>query len=134
MFCDPVHKINQYLCVTKRHLLAFLCKMRQGLSDDFLTFIFGYGSRQRTSTVIATVRQSLMLRFVPENLGLNAITRNDFIERHVTDFANQLLYITQNQMFRKLLLMLTEPTLKWTKVLIFKLRGNLTVAISVIIY
>lgn len=38
MFCDPVHKINQYLCVTKRHLLAFLCKMRQGLSDDFLTF------------------------------------------------------------------------------------------------
>lgn len=52
--------------------------------------MFGYGSRQRTSTVIATVRQSLMLRFVPENLGLNAITRNDFIERHVTDFANQL--------------------------------------------
>lgn len=72
-----------------------------------------------------------MLRFAPENLGLNAITRNDFIERHVTDFAN---HITQNQMFRKLLLMLTEPTLKWTKVLIFKLRGNLTVAISVIIY
>ena len=31
-----------------------------------------------------------MLRFVPHNTGLNAITREQYIERHVTDFANRL--------------------------------------------
>jgi len=28
--------------------------------------------------------------FVPHNIGLNAITREQYIERHVTDFANEL--------------------------------------------
>lgn len=64
--------------------------MRQGLSDDFLTVIFGYKSRQGTSTVIATVRKSLGQRFSLENVGINAITRDNFIERHVTEFTNQL--------------------------------------------
>ena len=31
-----------------------------------------------------------MIRFVPQNIGLNAITREQYIERHVTDFANTL--------------------------------------------
>ena len=64
--------------------------MRQGLSDDFLTFMFGYNSRKRTSVVIETVRKSLNQRFAPENVGINAITRQNFIVRHVTAFANQL--------------------------------------------
>lgn len=89
-YCDPVNQPHGLLYVTKKHLLTFLCKMRQGLSDEFLTFMFGYSSRQRTSTVIQTVRTSLGQRFAPENVGIHAITREDFIERHVTDFANQL--------------------------------------------
>ncbi|CAB0041034.1 unnamed protein product [Trichogramma brassicae] len=47
-------------------------------------------SRQMTSIVIAAVRESLMLRFVPENLGLNAITRAQYIREHVTEFSNML--------------------------------------------
>lgn len=90
LYCDPVFEWQNFRYVTKKNLLTFLCKMRQGLSDDFLTFMFGYNTRQRTSVVIDTVRKSLMLRFVPENLGFNAITRDEFIQRHVTDFANQL--------------------------------------------
>lgn len=39
---------------------------------------------------IATVRQSLMLRFVPSNIGFDAITRDVYIARHVTEFANEL--------------------------------------------
>lgn len=89
-YCDPVVQTNGLLYVTKRHLLTFLCKIRQNLSDEFLTFMFDYKTRQSTSMVIATVRKSLMLRFAPENVGINSINRQDFIERHVTAFANQL--------------------------------------------
>lgn len=92
-YCDPVIQTNGFLYVTKKHLLTFLCKMRQGLSDDFLTTMFGYKSRQNTSSIIATVRKSLCLRFVPSNIGVDAITRNQYIERHVTEFSNQLYNI-----------------------------------------
>ena len=36
---------------------------------------------------ISTVRESLMGRFVLENIGFGSITRQEFIENHVTDFA-----------------------------------------------
>ena len=47
--------------------------MRQNLSDDFLKVIFRFSSRHAVSLSIATVRRSLMLRFVPHNIGLNAL-------------------------------------------------------------
>lgn len=64
--------------------------MHQGLSDEFLAVMFQYPTRQSVSLAIATVRQSLMQRFVPSNLGFNAITREKYIERHVTEFSNIL--------------------------------------------
>ena len=76
--------------VRKKDLLTFLCKMRQNLSGDIFNVIFRFSSRQAVSLSIATVRRSLMLSFVPHNIGLNAITREQYIERHVTDFANRL--------------------------------------------
>uniref|UniRef100_A0ABD2WGS7 DDE Tnp4 domain-containing protein n=1 Tax=Trichogramma kaykai TaxID=54128 RepID=A0ABD2WGS7_9HYME len=82
-YCDTVPNRR----ITRKD---FLCKMRQGLSDEFLTLLFKYSSRQMTSIVIAAVRESLMLRFVPENLGLNAITRAQYIREHVTEFSNML--------------------------------------------
>ncbi|KAJ8670981.1 hypothetical protein QAD02_002240 [Eretmocerus hayati] len=39
---------------------------------------------------MATARQSLMQRFVPTNIGFGSITREEFIQRHVTEFANEL--------------------------------------------
>lgn len=89
-FCDPVNEGDTFRNVTKKHLLTFLCKIRQGLSDEFLTFMFGYSSRQNTSMAIATVRRSLVQRFVPQHIGFNAITRDQFIATHVTPFANEL--------------------------------------------
>lgn len=68
----------------------FLCKIRQGLSDEFLCAVFQYSTRQHVSLAISTVRQSLMQRFVPSNIGFDAIDRETYIERHVTEFANQL--------------------------------------------
>lgn len=45
---------------------------------------------------ISVVRRSLMIRFVRENIGLNALTRKQFINRHITDFANALYNADHN--------------------------------------
>jgi len=89
-YCDEIPQDGGHRYVSKKDLLMFLCKMRQGLSDNFLKVIFQYSSRQAVSMAVATVRQSLMQRFVPNNIGFDAITRDDYITRHVTDFANEL--------------------------------------------
>ena len=85
-YCDRVPGRR----IQRKDLLMFLCKLRQGLSDEFLTLLFQYNSRRDTSLAVAAIRQSLMLRFVPENIGLNAITRDQYIREHVTEFANVL--------------------------------------------
>ena len=82
-YCDPVPEPNGHRYVYEKDLLAFLCKLRQGLCDDFLRVLFNYQSRQAVSLAVATVRKSLMSRFVPRNIGLTAITRQDYINNHV---------------------------------------------------
>ena len=92
--CVPVNIYGRQRKVLKKHLITFLIKMRQGLSDEFLKSVLNFPSRQSVSLVIETVRQSLMARFVPQNLGLNSPelqNKNQFIQNHVTEFAN-LLY------------------------------------------
>ncbi|KYN17052.1 hypothetical protein ALC57_10689 [Trachymyrmex cornetzi] len=56
-FCDPVVDDTQIRNITRKDLIAFLCKLRQGLSDEFLRFIFNYPSRQSTSLAIGNVRK-----------------------------------------------------------------------------
>jgi len=58
--------------------------------DDLLCLMFQYSSRQATSLAISIVKQLLVTRFVVENIGFQAITRQQFIDRHVTDFSNRL--------------------------------------------
>lgn len=85
-YCDRVNG----RAISRKDLFMFLCKLRQGLSDEFLAPMFDYPNRREVSRSVDAVRQSLMLRFVPENIGLTAITRQDYIRLHVTDFANNL--------------------------------------------
>ncbi|XP_071637313.1 uncharacterized protein [Temnothorax longispinosus] len=89
-YCDPIPQLNGRRYIKEKDVLLFLCKLRQGLPDDFLKLLIKYNSRQAVSLAVANVRQSLMLRFVPENIGLGTITREEYIQRHVTDFANTL--------------------------------------------
>lgn len=89
-YCDPVPVLGGNRYVKKKDLICFLCKLRQGLGDEFLKVMFNFSSRQATSMAISTVRESLMGRFVLENIGFGSITRQEFIEHHVTDFANRL--------------------------------------------
>ncbi|KAL1488845.1 hypothetical protein ABEB36_014640 [Hypothenemus hampei] len=78
-YCDRVPREGGYRYVSKKDLLMFLCKIRQGLSDEFLCAMFQYSSRQDTSLAIATVRKSLTQRFVPANIGFDAIRRENYI-------------------------------------------------------
>ncbi|XP_058801453.1 uncharacterized protein LOC131670101 [Phymastichus coffea] len=96
-YSDPVIVPGGHRYVSKKDLLCFLCKLKQGLSDEFLWVMFHYSSRQATSLAISTVRQSLMTRFVDENIGFGSITREEYIERHITPFANRLYNATPEE-------------------------------------
>ncbi|XP_023311694.1 uncharacterized protein LOC111692151 [Anoplophora glabripennis] len=89
-FCDPVPHERGVRHISSKDLMTFLCKMRQGLSDKLLATLFNYSSRQAVTLAVGKVRTSLAMRFVPENIGTAAITREQFIARHVTPFANEL--------------------------------------------
>ena len=89
-YCDRVPEGNFLRYIYEKDLLAFLCKIRQGLSDEFLKVLFNYSSRQATSLAIKKVRMSLMGRFVPRNIRVNSIGRQEYINLHVTPFANEL--------------------------------------------
>ncbi|KAJ8910345.1 hypothetical protein NQ315_004544 [Exocentrus adspersus] len=52
--------------------------------------MFGHTSRQKTSLVISTVLLTLSHDFVPRFLGYGHMNRPEFVENHVTAFANQL--------------------------------------------
>lgn len=89
-FCDPIPVPGGHRYVHRKDLLMFLCKLRQGLSDEFLAVLFKYSSRKTVSMAVNTVRESLMGRFVANNVGLGAITREQYIQQHVTEFSNRL--------------------------------------------
>lgn len=91
--CGPVEMNGCRRYLTKKYLMAFLMKLRQGLSDNFLCSILNFSSRQNMSMAISVVRQSLMARFVNENLGFNSPPVQDrerFLEQHMTEFVNRL--------------------------------------------
>jgi len=88
--CQPVLIDGTNRNIYTKDLLLFLCKMRHGLSDEFLRFMFSRSTRQNVSMTVSKVRQSLMANFVPLHLGLGALTREEYMQRHVTDFSNTL--------------------------------------------
>jgi hypothetical protein len=88
--CGPLIEETRIRNIVKRDLILFLTKMRQEISDDILKVIFEYSSRQAVSMAIGKVLKILMHDFVPKYLGLEAITRDQYIEKHVTEFSNQL--------------------------------------------
>jgi len=86
--CEPVEVSGTRRNINTEDLVMFLCKLRHGLSDDFLRIMFSVSTRENVSMKISIVRRSLMTYFVPLHLGLRALTRDEYIQRHVTEFAN----------------------------------------------
>lgn len=89
-YCDPVEYSGSMRNISRKFLITFLFKMRLGMSDDVLSIIFGFSSREYVSIVISLVRRSLTSRFVLENIGFNAMSRENFIARQVPAFHNEL--------------------------------------------
>ncbi|XP_050508545.1 uncharacterized protein LOC126885834 [Diabrotica virgifera virgifera] len=89
-YCDEVVVYDRTRVITKKDLVTFLMKLKYNLSDDLLKVLCSYSSRSNVSLTVTAVRTSLCQRFVRENLGLEAIGRQELIRTHVTDFANSL--------------------------------------------
>lgn len=89
-YCEAVPKEHGLRYFSRKDLMIFLCKLRQGLADELLKVLFNCSSRQTVSMSVSTIRRSLSRRFVRESIGLEAINRVDFINQHVTPFANEL--------------------------------------------
>lgn len=85
--CQPVFDGSRYRRITRKDLLLFLCKLRHSISDDSLRTIFKYSTIQAVSLAVTNVRKSLMVRFVSENIDLDCMTREQFINTHVPDFS-----------------------------------------------
>ena len=67
----------------------FFFKIRSGLSNKLLSVIFGI-TKSSIRRAITSVRLTLMAKFVPNNLGLQHISREDLIENHTRQLATSL--------------------------------------------
>ncbi|XP_065935231.1 uncharacterized protein [Magallana gigas] len=75
----------------------FLLKMRSGMSNQLMSTIFGI-SKSSVRRAISTVRTALMKKFVPENVGLHHISRQEVIANHTRPLAQSLFgNMTQSQ-------------------------------------
>lgn len=74
---------------TRTSLGIFLFKLKSGLSNKILSTIFNI-SKSSLRRAIASVRKSLVASFVPQNLGLQHISREEVIEKHTKPLAQTL--------------------------------------------
>lgn len=69
----------------------YLCKLRLGLSNSFLSIMFDLADKRSVSCIVNSARQSLSECFTPYNLGFNHMTRREIIDNHTTTIARQLI-------------------------------------------
>ncbi|XP_048750412.2 uncharacterized protein LOC125662290 [Ostrea edulis] len=79
------------------YLGIFLLKMRSGMSNQLISTIFGI-SKSSIRRAVSTVISALMKNFVPQNIGLQHISRQEVIENHTRPLAQSLFgNAAQNQ-------------------------------------
>ena len=74
----------------------FLFKLKSGLSNKLLSTLFGI-SKASIRRAVHTVRQALMVEFVPSNIGFSHISREDIINHHTRVLAQSLLAESNDQ-------------------------------------
>ena len=72
-------------------LALLLVKLRTGNSLNVLSSMFQIKDKSIVSKAIKSAREALMKDFVPNNLGFNHISREDFIAEHTRPFVQELL-------------------------------------------
>lgn len=69
----------------------YLCKLRLGLSNRLLAYMFHLPDKRTVSRIIDSARQAASTTFVAKHLGFSHVTRTDVIDRHTTTLARQLI-------------------------------------------
>ena len=69
----------------------YLCKLRLGLSNRLLAYMFQLPDKRTVSRIINSGRQAASTTFVPKHLGFSHMTGKDVIDRHTSTLARQLI-------------------------------------------
>ncbi|XP_062566452.1 uncharacterized protein LOC134228771 [Saccostrea cucullata] len=81
---------------SRMSLGIFLLKLRSGMSYQLLSTIFGI-SKSSLRRAMKSVRSALLKNFVPNNLGLQHISREEIITNHTRPLAQELFGNMNNQ-------------------------------------
>ena len=68
----------------------YFVKKRTGLSLELVATLFSASCRGSMSRHVRTVRKALTQNFVPFNIGFEAVTREDVINKYTTEMARIL--------------------------------------------
>ncbi|CAH2092630.1 unnamed protein product [Euphydryas editha] len=80
---------NTHIRSIRTSLAVFLMKLRTGLSYKVLSTLFCL-PKIAVSRCISTVRDIMMSEFVPKYLGVDHVSREDFMKMHTRPFAKEL--------------------------------------------
>ena len=70
---------------------CLLMKLKHGVTNSILTSIVSITNKRQMSHIISSARIALAQHFVPHNLGLEHLTRQDVIDKHMSLIASRLL-------------------------------------------
>ncbi|CAF4632107.1 unnamed protein product, partial [Rotaria sp. Silwood2] len=73
-------------------IAILLCKLRLGLSNNVLAFLFELPDNRAVARALESARVGLMAEFVSYNLGFNHVTRAEIINERTSTIAGQLIY------------------------------------------
>ena len=69
----------------------YLCKLRLGLSNRLLAYMFHLPDKRTVSRIIDSACQAALTTFVPKHLGFSHVTRKDVIDCHTNTLVRQLI-------------------------------------------
>ena len=72
-------------------IALLLCKLRVGLSNKLLAILFHLPDAKTVSRTLESARRALMSTFVPFNLGLNHISRQEIIDKHASTISREVI-------------------------------------------
>ncbi|CAC5423661.1 unnamed protein product [Mytilus coruscus] len=93
-FSEVCSTLSKYLKNTPARTITttvaiFLCKLKSGMSNRFLSTIFCV-SKSSVRRAFNSVRQAFMSEFVPANLGFQHISREEIIQKHTRPLAQSM--------------------------------------------
>ncbi|CAC5387948.1 unnamed protein product [Mytilus coruscus] len=93
-FSEVCSTVSKYLKNTPARTITttvaiFLCKLKSGMSNRFLSTIFCV-SKSSVRRAFNSVRQAFMSEFVPANLGFQHISREEVIQKHTRPLAQSM--------------------------------------------